>query len=58
MDIVSMLKPQARARRNARRSMQDMQIRREQTEEADRAVVAEADRCAALIVERQSGSQD
>lgn len=52
MNIVSLLNPQGRARRNARLSMQDMQLRRGQTEEAERAVVAEADRCAELLVER------
>ena len=38
MDIVSLLNPQARARRNALRSLRTLQTRREDTAEADRAV--------------------
>lgn len=38
MDIVSLLNPQARARRNALRSLRSMQTRREDTVEVDRAV--------------------
>ena len=40
MDIVSLLNPHARARRNALRSLRGMQVRRENAAEADRAVSA------------------
>jgi hypothetical protein len=44
VDIVTLVNPHARARRNALRSLRAMQLRRAHTEEADRAVTAAADK--------------
>jgi hypothetical protein len=40
VDIVSLINPQARARRNALKALHAMQTRRAQTEEAQRAAAA------------------
>ena len=42
MDIADLFRPQARARRNARGALRTMQVRRDDTHEADAAVAAAA----------------
>ena len=53
MNITALFHPQARARRNARGSLRAMHVRRDDTEEADRAVaVAAADPTRAPMPDR------